>query len=158
MVKKKIYTGPQRKLREKAYYCFKDIRRRCRNPKHKSYRWYGGKGVELRIEWPDFRAWYLENFDPTMKCCTIDRIDSDGNYEFGNIQMIERAANSRKAQMDTRSYKKVCINGITYFSEIEAAKHFSVGQSAISHMVTRHNSTNLIVKKCEHRYKVVEAK
>ena len=64
---------------------------RCNNPKTKSYKYYGARGIAVCKEWSrDFKAFYdhisgLPGFDnPKL---TIDRINNDGNYEPGNIRL-----------------------------------------------------------------------
>lgn len=72
--------------RERLYAVWASMRTRCENPKHIHYRHYGGRGIKVCDEWHDFEAfkkWVLANgYDknaPRGKC-TIDRIDTDGNY------------------------------------------------------------------------------
>lgn len=81
---------------------------RCRNPKHIHFDRYGGRGIDVCKEWEEFtsfRDWALANgYDekaPRGKC-TIDRIDSDKNYEPLNCRWVDM-----KAQSNNRHPKRV---------------------------------------------------
>lgn len=52
---------------------------------------------ELRIGQADFVSWYVLEISslPHMDQPSVDRIDSDGHYELGNIRIITRGENSR---------------------------------------------------------------
>lgn len=56
---------------------------RCDNPKHSSYRIYGGKGVTVCARWRNFAEWLKDmeaGFKPGL---TIDRKDGSKNYSCG---------------------------------------------------------------------------
>lgn len=80
---------------ERLYGIWMGMRRRCYDPKIKSYARYGGRGIRVCDEWQDyavFRTWALENgYDPTAKFqeCTIDRINPSGNYEPQNCRWVD---------------------------------------------------------------------
>jgi hypothetical protein len=62
---------------------------RCEDPRATSYKWYGGKGITVYPEWHDvatFIAWIEQNLGTRPEGMTLDRIDSGGNYEPGNVQ------------------------------------------------------------------------
>lgn len=71
---------------ERLYLVWMDMRRRCRDKKDVQYMNYGGRGIKVCDEWSDyaaFREWALQTgYDSSAKSrrCTIDRIDSDGDY------------------------------------------------------------------------------
>ena len=77
---------------------FNGICHRCYNPKNKSYRWYGDKGIKVCDEWlqnpKSFEDWALNN--GYKNNLTIDRIDSNKDYCPGNCQWITLEENSRK--------------------------------------------------------------
>ena len=89
----------------RLYAVWRTMRRRCENPKHRDYEWYGAKGVKVCDEWQDystFKEWSIANgYDITAPKgkCTIDRIDPYGIYEPSNcrwVSMKEQNANKRK--------------------------------------------------------------
>ena len=89
------------------------MKERCNNPNSKDYDLYGGRGISVCDEWNGsdgfqaFYQWSMENgYDDNL---SIDRIDTDGNYEPGNCQWsndVEQANNRRSNRMLT-------INGKT---------------------------------------------
>lgn len=61
------------------------MRARCDNPKRPDYCWYGGKGITYDKRWTSFQQW-LDDVGPRPAGCTLDRIDTNKNYELGNIK------------------------------------------------------------------------
>lgn len=78
----------------RLYTVWKEMKKRCENPKNKSYQYYGAKGVFVCDEWHDyqtFKEWALENgYDENAPFgeCTLDRIDPYGNYEPSNCRWV----------------------------------------------------------------------
>lgn len=71
------------------------MKERCYRKAHKSYKDYGGRGITICQEWLDnfmnFYNWAMENgYDENADFmqCTLDRIDTNGNYEPSNCRFI----------------------------------------------------------------------
>lgn len=71
---------------------------RCTNKNAANYRYYGGRGITVHKDWigvggyQRFLAHVGRKSSPHL---TIDRIDTNGNYEPGNVRWADRNQQSR---------------------------------------------------------------
>ena len=92
--------------------------RRCESPKHKAYKYYGGKGVKVCPEWHDFWnfAEWAEKQGGRKQGQTLDRINSNGDY---------CPENCRFASMRTQSLNKCSNIRITYDNQTKTIQEWS---------------------------------
>lgn len=90
----------------RAYRTWKDMRARCNCPTRDDYHLYGGRGISICARWADFAA-FLADMGDRPKNLTLDRIDTNGNYEPGNC----RWASSQTQANNKRNNHWVMISG-----------------------------------------------
>lgn len=77
-------------------YTFTDMLKRCSNPKRKDYKYYGGRGVQVKFtSFDDFYDYVVNELKTDPRGLSIDRIDNDGHYEKGNIRFVTHKENCR---------------------------------------------------------------
>lgn len=100
----------------RLYQVHKTMLQRCSNPNAHEYENYGGRGIKVCDEWKDFERfekWAIENgYDDSAKHgnCTLDRIDSNGDYEPSNC----RWTTMKHQQRNRRNNVLITYNGETH--------------------------------------------
>lgn len=92
----------------KTYECWRNMRRRCRDPRNKRFAQYGGRGITVCERWELFSN-FLADMGERPAGMTIDRKDNDGNYEPGNC----RWATAQEQSRHRTSTIMVCIDGVS---------------------------------------------
>lgn len=77
------------------------MKARCGDAKNKQYRFYGGRGIVVCDRWRDSFENFLADMGERPAGTTLDRINSDGNYEPGNCRWatIEEQQNNRRGSI-----------------------------------------------------------
>lgn len=101
---KKTHKLTHGKSRTKEYVAWTGMIQRCSNPKTFGYERYGGRGIRVCTEWQNSFEDFLAEVGnaPTSKH-TLERIDSEGNYEPGNVKWATRFEQAHNT-IQTNSY------------------------------------------------------
>jgi len=88
----KIY----RTIKKPWFVSFDKATQRCNNPKQTGYKDYGGKGIKQLMTLDDFEFLWFRDKAVEMERPSIDRIDSNGNYELSNCRFLELGENTAR--------------------------------------------------------------
>ena len=103
------------------YRTWMDAKARCYNPKNRSYRRYGARGITMCGQWRYSFETFLADMGPRPPGTSIDRINNDGNYEPDNCRWATKAEQVRN---------RPCNVLVNYegrvFSLAELARHVGV--------------------------------
>lgn len=70
----------------KAYRSWIELKARCYNEKKEGFKDYGGRGIKVCPSWHDFEGFWRDMGDTWQEGLSIDRIDTNGNYEKDNCK------------------------------------------------------------------------
>lgn len=100
---------------------FLNARCRCVNPKREGYKNYGGRGIKFLYS--SFEEFYKDVGERPSKKHSLDRIDTNGNYEVGNC----RWATAREQALNKR------VSGMVFNGErvSEAAKRLGCSEEVL---------------------------
>lgn len=104
MAKTKISELPKkRKLKHgmintAEYHAWEAMIQRCENPKHPNYKHYGGRGINVCMEWHDFRNFFAD-VGKRPRGLTLERRDNNGHYTSKNCMWAtwEEQLNNQRA-------------------------------------------------------------
>lgn len=157
---------------KRLYYKWSNTKQKCENPKHPSYKNYGGRGIKVCERWQvyeNFENDLLESFlehvkEYGIKDTTIDRFpNNDGNYEPNNVRWAtykEQANNRRSNRMVTDELNAIQIAekyNIKYYTILDRLNKGLSLEKIITTPVKEHdkyylpcnNGTKLLLEHCK---------
>jgi hypothetical protein len=117
--------------RSRVYSIWCGMHQRCRNPNHRAYKDYGGRGIYVCERWQRFENFLADMGEPPDGM-TIDRINNDGPYEPGNCQWATRQEQS----LNKRDNVWITVNGETK-TVTNWSRQLGLGHSTVSERLLR---------------------
>lgn len=113
------HGATKNKSRTNEYSIWNGMKNRCLNPKNNGYKNYGGRGIKICDRWNDF-ANFLADIGPRPgKEYSLDRIDSNGNYEPSNCRWATRKEQAATKRLKVFAGPVCCPNCKTTFNPYE---------------------------------------
>lgn len=131
----------------KTYRVWQSLRKRCHNPKNKSYKYYGGRGIKVCESWNKFKN-FLTDMGECPDKLTIERINNDKGYSPDNCKwatFTEQSRSSRQAKLNP--LKVQVIKKLLRESKLnnrEIGKIFGVTSQSISGIKLNKNWADII--------------
>lgn len=128
--------------KSRAYDIYHGMIQRCTNPKVRSYKNYGGRGIRVAEDWLGDSGFvnFLANMgEPPSSQYSIERIDTNGNYCKENCKWIEKRLQSK----NRRGNKYISHNGVTM-----TVTEWSLSLGLSKDTVRRRLSLGLSIEKC----------
>jgi hypothetical protein len=122
------------------YRCWAGMIERCTNKNKKEFQHYGGRGISVTGSWHKFEPFMIDMYTSyllfskhnTEKKTTIDRIDTDGNYEPNNCRWATPSQQKRNCRSNVN---------ITYMGETHCmaawGKKFGIPRETIRRRLGR---------------------
>lgn len=125
-----------------TYKSWVSMKERCSNPNNDSYVYYGGCGIIVCERWLNSFENFYEDMGVRPENMTLDRIDTDNNYEPDNCRWatIHDQANNRRNNV---IINHECIN----YTRGQLAKKYNIPTHVLTGRLRNNWSFNDIIKK-----------
>lgn len=124
-------------LEDPTYRTWYAMKQRCLNPKNKRYSRYGGRGITVCSRWIHSYKAFLADMGSRPADMTIERNDTDGNYEPGNCRWATREEQSANTSQNMREV----VEGVEYPSHAKLCAAYSVSHSTFCKKLQAGQST-----------------
>jgi hypothetical protein len=130
--------------KEKGIYgIWRTMKSRCEHSNDQAFHNYGKRGITVHPDWSQsyvaFRDWIYTNLgERPSRQYSLDRIDTNGNYEPGNVRWstrAEQARNKRNTKLSPASVEQIKNMVYAGQSHRAVAALFGVHQCTVSRVV-----------------------
>jgi hypothetical protein len=113
--------------RSQTLKSYSDMIDRCSNPKNKSFKYYGERGIKVCDRWLESFSNFLHDMGNAKEGFSIERINFDGDYEIDNCKWIkkeEQTKNTRRNLFVDVGNNKLCLSdackilGVNYWTGV----------------------------------------
>jgi hypothetical protein len=112
--------------RPAGYNSWAQMKQRCDNPNSKSFVGYGGRGITYVPQWASFDKFVADMGPPPSKAYSLERIDSNGNYEPTNCKWASKTEQAR----NRCTTQRVVYDGKLY-ALAELAERYDISLSTL---------------------------
>ena len=95
-------------------------KQRCENPRCRSYRFYGAKGIKFNLTQEQAAFIWERDNAASMDCPSIDRIDPLKDYTLENCRFLENIENSKRGARMAAERKRLKKTSANTQTEIDA--------------------------------------
>lgn len=99
------------------YSSWRAAKYRCENPGSKDYPRYGGRGISMCPEWSENFERFFRDMGERPRGTSLDRIDTNGDYEPGNCRWSTPHAQARNRRASVHIYWR---GKVAHLSEVAA--------------------------------------
>lgn len=136
-----------RSAKTREFKSWEAAKSRCFTPGHVAFPDYGGRGITMCEKWRhDFRV-FLADMGPCPEGHSLDRIDTNGNYEPGNCRWADRIT-----QVNNKRTNRRIVVDETEMTVAEAARRFGVDYSRLRRRLNNGVPPNIAVRLPRYRH------
>jgi hypothetical protein len=127
------------------YQAWRNMKDRCRNPKHRAFARYGGRGIDYDPRWEQFDAFLADMGHKPFRSLSLERLDNDRGYYRENCTWATREAQARNrrsgklSQVKARNIRR--MNATGRYLPHELMLRFDVTWQSIKNVITRRTWT-----------------
>lgn len=164
MNQEKVHKNTKHGLsRHRLYGTWIMMLKRCYDKNHKSYPTYGGNSIKVCDKWHNIENFINDMFPSFVEGLTLDRINTNGNYEKDNCKWstdIVQSRNIKQIRINNKSgYKGVCWakNNQKWLSSIVVnRKNKYLGYYDTKEEAAKAYNNYVILNKLEHTLNIIK--
>ena len=132
-----------KKIEPRLYRIWSNMKARCFNDKHKAFKNYGARGIEVCRDWAEdykvFHEWaLLSGYSDSL---TIERVDNDSGYSPENCKWVsksEQVRNRRANKLTLVDAVKIRLAVDLGESRKSIAKRLGISTSHVNNIISHH--------------------